>query len=98
MDLHESSYGVALMARRTPAWREVYVGHETGGEEKGERGGERREERGERRGVRDGRTEQMWREESFLLYLCAESLSGLLLSFVESCPCKVYHSKTDSPL
>ena len=39
----------------------------------------------------------MWREESFLLYLCAESLSGLLLSFVESCPCKVYHSKTDSP-
>ena len=38
MDLHESSYGVALMARRTPAWREVYVGYETGGEEKGESG------------------------------------------------------------
>ena len=51
MDLHESSYGVALMARRTPAWREVYVGYETGGEEKG---GEdtREEERGGRRGGR----------------------------------------------
>ena len=23
-DLHESSYAVALMADRTPAWREVY--------------------------------------------------------------------------
>jgi hypothetical protein len=67
MDLHESSYGVALMARRTPAWREVYVGYETGGEEKG--GEETREEgreRVRRRGVRNGRMSRCGEKESSL--------------------------------